>query len=177
MQPTVPSDENRAVLKTYIAVIGSGEATEVEASLAGRVGVLLADAGAVVISGGLGGVMRASCEAAFHRGGTTVGLLPGSDRSAGNPFLTVALPTGLGELRNGLVVAVADAIIAVGGGWGTLNEIALAMRVGKPLVAMRSWNVESPPHQSVQPLTVAQSPEEAVRLVLAMVRSTRDLDG
>ena len=157
------------MVKPYVAVIGSGEATEIEASLAGRVGVLLADAGAVVISGGLGGVMRASCEAAFHRGGTTVGLLPGSDRTAGNPFLTVALSTGLGELRNGLVVAVADAIIAVGGGWGTLNEIALAMRVGKPLVAIQSWDVESPAHQSVQPLAVAHSPEEAVRLVLAML--------
>jgi uncharacterized protein (TIGR00725 family) len=170
VQPADPVDENRPVATPYIAVIGSGEATEVEASLAGQVGVLLADADAVVISGGLGGVMRASCEAAFRRGGTTVGLLPGSDRAAGNPFLTVALPTGLGELRNGLVVAMADAIIAIGGGWGTLNEIALAMRVGKPIVAIQSWDVQSPAPQSVQPLTVAQSPEEAVRLVLAMIR-------
>jgi uncharacterized protein (TIGR00725 family) len=153
----------------YVAIIGSGEADAVEVAIAARVGELLADAGAVVVSGGLGGVMAASCEAAFRRGGTTVGLLPGNDRTAGNAFLTVALPTGLGELRNGLVVGVADAVIAIGGGWGTLNEIALAMRVGKPLVAIESWDVESP-HQSVPPITVAGSPEDAVRLVLSMIR-------
>ncbi len=128
----------------YVAVIGAGQATPEQERVAERVGALLAEAGAVVISGGRGGVMLASCRGAHGRGGLTVGLLPGSDRAEGNPYLTVALPTGMGELRNGLVARTADGLIAVGGGWGTLSEIAFAMRLGRPLVAVGSWTVAAP---------------------------------
>jgi uncharacterized protein (TIGR00725 family) len=83
--------------------------------------------------------MAAVCAGAAEAGGTTVGLLPGDERAAGNPDLTVALPTGLGELRNGLVVRAADAVIAIGGSWGTLSEVALARRTGVPVVSLGSW--------------------------------------
>lgn len=128
----------------YVAVIGAGQATPEQERVAERVGALLAEAGAVVVSGGRGGVMLASCRGAHQHGGLTVGLLPGMDRAEGNPYLTVALPTGMGELRNGLVARTADGLVAVGGGWGTLSEIAFAMRLGRPLVAVGSWTVAGP---------------------------------
>jgi uncharacterized protein (TIGR00725 family) len=110
--------------------------------------------------------MAASCEGASRQGGTTVGLLPGSSRADGNPFLSVALATGLGQLRNGLIVNAADAVIAIGGGWGTLSEIALAMRTGKPVVALRTWDMTSP-DPGVAGVVRASSPQQAVRLALA----------
>jgi uncharacterized protein (TIGR00725 family) len=161
----VVSLENQAMVKPYVAVIGTSEPTPGESDLAHRVGVLLARAGAVLVSGGLGGVMETSCRGSFGAGGTTVGVLPGEDRSDGNQFLTVALPTGLGQLRNGLVVAAADAVIAIGGGWGTLTEIGFAMRVGKPLIALSTWSLTSP-HPSDRPIATADSAEEAVGLAL-----------
>jgi uncharacterized protein (TIGR00725 family) len=96
----------------------------------------------VVVCGGLGGVMEAACRGAREAGGLTVGILPGLDRSAANPYVEVALPTGLGEGRNLLVVRAADALIAVGGGYGTLSEIALALKAGKPVVGLGSWEIE-----------------------------------
>lgn len=129
----------------YIAVIGPGRgATQSETDTAREVGGLLAARGAIVVCGGLGGVMAAACEGAHRNGGLTVGVLPGRDRAAANPYLSVALPTGLGELRNGLVVGASDAVIAVGGSWGTLSELALAMRTGKPVVAIGGWMVSDP---------------------------------
>lgn len=147
----------------YIAVIGPGDdATRDEAEIARRVGALLADRGAIVVCGGLAGVMAAACEGASARGGLTVGLLPGRDRAEGNPHLSVALPTGLGELRNGLVVSVSDAVIAVGGSWGTLSEIALAMRAGKPAVVIGGWNIEVPGATASHLPGVAASADQAV---------------
>jgi uncharacterized protein (TIGR00725 family) len=90
------------------------------------------------------GVMEAACRGASERGGLTVGILPGRDRAGANAYLTVALPTGLGELRNGLVVATSEAVIAVGGSWGTLSEIALAMRTGKPTIVLGGWTIQDP---------------------------------
>ncbi|MET7418913.1 TIGR00725 family protein [Dactylosporangium sp. NPDC005555] len=148
----------------YVAVIGAGQATAAQERVAERVGVLLAEAGAVVVSGGRGGVMEASCRGAYERGGLTVGLLPGTDRADGNPFLTVALPTGMGELRNGLVARTADGLVAVGGGWGTLSEIGFAMRLGRPLAAVGSWAVSAPDGGASYP--VMATADEAVAWVL-----------
>ncbi|SEM23455.1 TIGR00725 family protein [Streptacidiphilus jiangxiensis] len=149
----------------YVAVIGPGEATPAECDTAGEVGRRLAEAGAVLVCGGLGGVMEAAARGASAAGGTTVGLLPGRDRSAGNPHLTVCLPTGLGELRNGLVVGTADAVIAVGGSWGTMSEIALALRTGKPVVALAGWDLRPPSGDAPGPRPAA-TPEEAVALAV-----------
>ncbi|MFY1633554.1 TIGR00725 family protein [Solwaraspora sp. WMMB335] len=163
--------ESNRPMPAYVAVIGPGDAaTELE-RLAYRVGELLADAGAVLISGGRGGVMRASCAGAASRGGQVVGLLPGPDRAQGNEFLTVSLPTGLSEMRNFLVVNAADAVIAIGGGWGTLSEIALAQRAGKPLVALTSWTVSQPGMDVA--LRAAATPEDATAQVLAWCASSQ----
>ena len=147
-----------------MAVIGAGQATPAQEQVAERVGVLLAEAGAVLVSGGRGGDMLASCRGAHGRGGLTVGLLPGLDRAEGNPFLTVALPTGMGELRNGLVARTADGLIAIGGGWGTLSEIGFAMRLGRPLVAVGSWAVAGPEGGASYP--TVETAEAAVSWVL-----------
>jgi uncharacterized protein (TIGR00725 family) len=105
------------------------------------VGRELAARGAVLVCGGLGGVMEAACRGAKDAGGRTVGILPGTDRAAANPFVDAAIPTGLGEARNALVVRAADALIAVGGGYGTLSEIALALKAGKRVVGLDSWDI------------------------------------
>jgi len=127
---------------TYVAVVGSSDATEQHAQTAEQVGAGLARAGAVLITGGRGGVMAAASRGASQAGGTVVGLLPGLDRAAANEWVTVALPTGLGELRNGLIIRAADAVVAVGGAYGTLSEIALALAAGVPVVGVGSWPID-----------------------------------
>ncbi|WP_042414988.1 TIGR00725 family protein [Streptacidiphilus anmyonensis] len=152
----------------YVAVIGPGEATRDECATAEEVGRLLAARGAVVVCGGLGGVMEAVARGASGSGGTVVGLLPTRSRSDGNPHLTVTLPTGLGELRNGLVVGVADGVIAVGGSWGTMSEVALALRTGKPVVSLGGWRLTPPSGGLPGPHEVA-TPDQAVSALLAVI--------
>jgi uncharacterized protein (TIGR00725 family) len=124
----------------WIAVVGPGQGpAEPELALAEEAGAAVAEAGAGLVCGGLGGVMEAACRGARSRGGITVGLLPGTDRDAANGWVVVALPTGLGEARNALVVRAADAVVAIGGGWGTLSEIALALKTGVPVVGIGTW--------------------------------------
>ncbi|HUA06643.1 MAG TPA: TIGR00725 family protein [Solirubrobacteraceae bacterium] len=128
--------------RPYVAVVGPSDATSQETRAAEKIGRGLAEAGAIVITGGLGGVMAAACHGASAVGGTTVGFLPGTDRNSANDYLQVALPTGLGELRNGLIIRAADAVIAVGGAYGTLSEIALALRTDVPVIGLDTWDVE-----------------------------------
>src|SRR5512144_1945249 len=127
----------------YVAVVGPGEATD-EALLATAyaVGSGIAARGGVVVCGGLGGVMAAACRGARAAGGLTLGLLSGTDRSVANPWVVIAVPTGLGESRNALVARAADVLVAVGGSWGTLSEVALACRAGTPVVAVHGWRVD-----------------------------------
>jgi uncharacterized protein (TIGR00725 family) len=127
----------------YVAVVGAGGGVERGVlAVAEAVGAELARRGAVVVTGGLGGVMEAACRGARAAGGTTLGILPGDDRAAANPFVSVAVATGLGELRNGLVVRCADALVAVGGGYGTLSEVALALKAGKTVAGIGSWEID-----------------------------------
>jgi uncharacterized protein (TIGR00725 family) len=143
----------------YVAVVGPGEAAEQEVlDGAEVVGAQLARRGAVLVSGGLGGVMAAACRGAHDAGGMTLGILPGSDRAAANPWVTVAVATGLGELRNGLVVRAADAVIAIAGEYGTLSEIALALKAGKRVVGLGTWQIRG--------VLVAPDPLAAVALAL-----------
>ena len=123
-------------MKPIIAVIGGGTCTAEETAVAVETGRLLAQHGAVLVCGGLGGVMEASAKGAKANGGTTVGILPGADPRAANAHIDVPLATGLGEMRNFLIVRTAHALIAIGGGVGTLSEIALAQRIGKPVVGL-----------------------------------------
>jgi uncharacterized protein (TIGR00725 family) len=124
-----------------IAVVGASEAAASEIAAAEIVGATLASAGATVVCGGLGGVMAAACRGARSAGGLTVGLLPGTDRSAANPWVDVVIPTGMGEGRNVLVVRAAAVVIAVGGEYGTLSEIALALRARIPVIGVGTWSL------------------------------------
>lgn len=128
-------------MELNIAVIGPGDAGDEITALADEVGALLGEAGATVVCGGLGGVMEAAARGARRAGGATVGILPGADRAEANAFLDVVVPTGMGELRNALVVRAADAVVAIGGGHGTLSEIGFALRAGLPVVGLRTWEL------------------------------------
>jgi len=130
-----------------------------------EVGRLLAAGGAIVVCGGRGGVMAAASRGAASAGGTVIGMLPGDDRSDANEWVTVAIPTGIGELRNGLIVRTADAMVAVGGAYGTLSEIALGLQAGLNVYGLHTWDIEG-----VEPVA---TPEEAAEraLVAACARA------
>jgi len=145
----------------YVAVVGPGEASPEELHTAEEVGAGLAAAGAVVVTGGLGGVMEAACRGARSRRGRTLGILPGDDRDDANGWVEIAVATGLGELRNGLVVRAADAVVAIGGGHGTLSEIALALKLGRPVVGLGTWEVHGVDHVS--------TPEDAIALIAGLL--------
>jgi uncharacterized protein (TIGR00725 family) len=142
-----------------VAVIGPGDAGADVLASAEAVGRELARRGAVLVCGGLGGAMEAACRGASESGGTTVGILPGNERSAANSYVDIAIATGLGEARNALVVRAADAVVAVGGGYGTLSEIGLGLKAGKPVVGLGSWEIDG--------MTAAGTAEEAVAAALA----------
>jgi uncharacterized protein (TIGR00725 family) len=149
----------------YVAVVGPGEASPHELQAAEDVGAGLAERGAVVVTGGLGGVMEAACRGARSRRGRTLGILPGEDRDAANGWVEIAIATGLGELRNGLVVRAADALVAVGGGHGTLSEVALALKLGRPVVGLGTWEVHGVEHVS--------TPAEAIDRISALLLQDR----
>jgi len=124
-------------MRPIVAVVGGSTCTADEAAAAEAVGRLLAGAGAIVLCGGLEGVMEAVARGAQSAGGLTIGLLPGSDPRDANTYIDVPLATGMGEMRNALIVRAAGAVIAIGGAYGTLSEVALALRIGTPIVGLR----------------------------------------
>ena len=157
----------------YVAVVGPGpDASRRDCERAREVGRLLAERGSRVLTGGLSGVMAAAAEGCSQAGGISIGLLPGTDREAASPHLTIALPTGLGELRNGLLVRSADGIVAVGGSWGTLSEVALAHRLGVPVVTLNGWSAWDAAGVAV-PMTTALSPLAAVERVVELIEHQR----
>lgn len=146
----------------YVAIVGPGAgATDTDRDYARRAGAWLARHGVIVLSGGLGGVMGATAEGVRDGGGVCVGLLPGSSRAEAHPAHTIAIPTGLGELRNGLLVRAADAVLAISTSWGTMSEIALAVRTEVPVVMLGGWTM---PASGVH---VTDSLDEALDQVLA----------
>jgi hypothetical protein len=127
----------------YIAVCGPVRDVPADVlAAAEEVGARLAEAGAVTVCGGLGGVMEAAARGARSRRGTVVGLLPGTDRDEANGWVSVAVATGMGELRNGLIVRTSDAVVAVGRGYGTLSEIALGLKLRRRVVSLHSWDID-----------------------------------
>jgi len=143
----------------YVAVVGAGGDVSPDVlAIAEDLGAQLARGGAVVVTGGLGGVMEAACRGAVSAGGTTLGILPGDDRRAANAWVSVAVATGMGELRNGLVARCVDAVVAVAGEYGTLSEIALALQAGKVVVGLGTWDIPG--------VVVAADPARAAALVL-----------
>jgi uncharacterized protein (TIGR00725 family) len=150
-----------------IAVAGAGQCDAATAALAEDVGARLAQAGAVLLTGGRGGVMEAACRGARQAGGLTIGLLPGLDPTEANPYVQIPIPTGLGHGRNLIVAAGAQVVIAIAGEAGTLSEIALALTVGRPVVGLQTWPLAHPSH-TLPLFHPAATAEEAVRLALAL---------
>ncbi|MGH2707597.1 MAG: TIGR00725 family protein [Actinomycetota bacterium] len=154
----------------YVAVIGTSLDDPQTRRAAHEIGVRLAQAGATVVCGGLGGVMEAVCQGARSAKGATVGILPGSSTKEANAYVDVAVATGMGEARNAVIVRTADAVIAVGGGYGTLSEIGLALRMDKPVVGYRTWEIAK--EGTAVDIRRASSPEEAVSLTLTLLGFT-----
>jgi uncharacterized protein (TIGR00725 family) len=156
----------------YVAVCGAGPvATDEECAQAEEIGRGLAQAGAVIVTGGLDGVMAAAAKGAKEAGGTAIGILSTDRPEDGNPHNTVVVPTGLGEARNVIVVNAADAVIAVGGEFGTLSEIAFALRIQIPVIGLSTWNVT---RDGVEiPMLHASSADEAVSLAIEAAEERR----
>lgn len=150
-----------------VAVIGAGECTPEVARLAEEVGRRLAEKGAILVCGGLGGVMEAACRGAKSAGGTTVGVLPGTNLGDANPHVDIPIATGMGHARNVIVVASAQVVIAVGGGYGTLSEIGHARKLGIPVVGLDTWSLKKEGYTGI---IEAKSPAEAVERAIAWAR-------
>ncbi len=154
--------------RRFIAVIGSGESSAQEAELAEAIGRELARRGAILICGGLGGVMKAACKGASSEGGITIGILPGDNNQAANPYVQIPIVTGMGYARNIAVVKSAQAVIAIGGSYGTLSEISHALQSGIPVIGLNTWSLSKngQPDNSIIP---AQNPAEAVDKALNLI--------
>jgi len=151
----------------FIAVIGAGRCSAPIAALAEGVGRELAKRGAVLVCGGLGGVMEAACRGAKAEGGLTVGILPGRSRQDANPYVDIPIVTGMGEARNVLVVQSAQAVIAVHGEYGTLSEIAHALKLRIPVVGIGTWQLLKDGEER-QAIVRAETPQEAVERAMAL---------
>ena len=147
--------------KKFIAVIGGGQPSPQEAKLAEEVGRQLARQGAILVCGGLGGVMEAACRGASSEGGVTIGILPGENRQSANPYVQIPIVTGIGYARNVAVVKSAQAVIAIGGSYGTLSEISHALQSGIPVIGLNTWSLSRNGRED-NSIILAQDPTEAV---------------
>jgi len=153
--------------KRIIAVIGGGECSKEEAKLAEAVGRELARQGVILVCGGLGGVMEAACKGASSQGGVTIGILPGDSHQAANPYVQIPIVTGIGHARNMAVVKSAQAVIAIGGSYGTLSEISHALQSGIPVIGLNTWSLSKNGQQD-NSIILAQNPTEAVNKALSL---------
>ncbi len=158
--------ELREGRRRTIGVIGASSCSESQIDVAERVGSEIAARGAVLICGGLGGVMEAACRGAKRRGGTTVGVIPQGETGAANEFVDIVIATGMGEARNAVIVNSSDGLVAVSGGYGTLSEIAFALRSNKPIAGISTWNIDERLH-------AADDPVEAVDWVFTRISAGR----
>lgn len=145
-----------------IGIIGAGKANKELLKLAEEAGRLLAQEGVIVVTGGLGGVMEAACRGAYINGGITVGILPTDRKEDANTYVKIPIPTGMGEMRNSLIVRASDILIAIGGGYGTLSEIALALKTGKKVIGLKTWDIPG--------IINAHSVEEAVSIATSLIK-------
>jgi hypothetical protein len=155
--------------EAYIAVVGPSAGTPAELAIGEAVGRRIAEEGAVLVCGGMGGVMESAAGGCADAGGRSVGILPTASRLEANPYLTIAVATGMGEGRNAIVVRTADAVIAVHGEWGTLSEIALALKMGKPVVGIGTWELAKD-GEPVDAVVRATDPDDAVAKALRLAR-------
>lgn len=157
-------------MKAYVAVVGAADAGAELERVAEEVGRGLAQSGAILLCGGLTGVMQAACRGSRTAGGTSVGILPGGDRRAANEFVDVALATGMGEMRNALIVRAADVVVALGGEYGTLSEIAFALKIGRPVVGYDTWDLSR--GTADDGIVRVGSADDAVTAALRLARRT-----
>jgi len=157
-------------MKKIIAVIGGGEPSAEEAKMAEEVGRELARNGAIVVCGGLGGVMEAACRGASSEDGLTIGILPGDSPQTANPYVQIPVVTSMGYARNVVVVKSARAVIAVGGSYGTLSEIAYALQSNIPVIGLNTWSLSRNGQQD-NSIIPAQDPVEAVKKALDLAVS------
>lgn len=153
-----------------IAVIGGSLVDESVSALAYETGRLIARAGAILISGGLGGVMESACRGAKEEGGMTIGILPTRSKQDANPYLDIAIPTGLGEARNLILVLSSDAVIAIDGSYGTLSEISFALLYKKPIFGIRTWRIQQEDRED-KGIVFCFSPQEAVQKAITLLRN------
>jgi uncharacterized protein (TIGR00725 family) len=154
-----------------IAVIGAASCSRAEAQAAQEVGRVLAQGGATLLCGGRGGVMQAACQGARSAGGLTLGILPGYDPAEANPYVDIAISTGLGEARNAIVARAARAVVAIGGQYGTLSEIAFALKNGVPVVGLGTWQLPPSPGRARVPAIIhVNDPAEAARRALKLAQ-------
>lgn len=158
-------------MKLHIGVLGPHTTADEQYELGKEVGRRIAEAGATLFCGGLDGMMRAAAEGAKSAGGQTVGILPGTDKSAANEFIDIGIPTDLGAYRNALLVRSCDAVIAVHGAYGTLSEIAFALRLKVPVVGLHTWTV-SRNGQPDPAIHTAQSAQAAVERAIELAKKT-----
>lgn len=145
----------------YVGVIGAGECVDPTYKTARSLGAEIAKKGWILVCGGLGGVMEAAAKGCAEAGGMTVGILPGTKRDSANPYIRIALPTGLGEGRNMLVVRTSDVLVSIAGGYGTLSEMALALKAGKPVIGLNTW-------ENIQGVQYVSHPDEVLQLISEM---------
>ena len=146
-----------------ISVIGAGTCNNEIYSIAEEIGKLIAQKGAILVTGGLGGVMEAASKGAIEAGGTTVGILPGFSKEDANKYVSIPITTGLSHARNIVIVRSADAVIAVSGEYGTLSEIAVALKLGKPVIGIKTW-------EHIDGLIEAESSQEAVNKAFELIK-------
>lgn len=154
-----------------IAVFGAHQCSEEVYEAARLVGEGIARAGAILVCGGTTGVMEAACRGAREAGGLTVGILPGDSRREANPYVDIPIVTGLGDARNVLIARTCHAAIAISGGYGTLSEIAFALKFGRPVIGLGTWSISR--EGSPVPLVVARDARDAVEKALAAARAAR----
>jgi len=152
----------------FIAVIGASQASASELKMAEAVGREIAREGAALVCGGMGGVMEAACKGASQEGGTTIGILPGDNRLNANEYVQIPIVTGIGYARNVAVVKTAQAVIAIGGSYGTLSEIGHALQSGVPVIGLETWNI-SRKGKDRCPIIEVKTPAEAVAKALELI--------
>jgi uncharacterized protein (TIGR00725 family) len=154
-------------MRKFIGVIGASQPPEELLPIAEKVGEEIGKRGGVLICGGMGGIMESACKGAKSEGGITVGILPTMTRDSANPYIDIPIVTGMGYARNIIVVLSSEAIIAIGGAYGTLTELAFALHFNIPVVGIRTWRAESE-YTEVKGIIYVDEPEEAVRMAMEM---------
>ena len=148
--------------KIHIGVIGAGECSPEIYHQANEMGHIIGKNGWILFCGGLGGVMEAAAKGCYQSGGMTVGILPGKKKDSANPLIRLPIATGLGEGRNILVVRASDVLVAIAGGYGTLSEIGLALKIGKPVIGLKTW-------PGIEGVDYVETPEQAIDMVVKYV--------